>query len=122
MTIKQAAEVVALIHNSYPIDRKATPAELGARVENYAVMFADIDAEIVKQAARRWIATSKYMPTIQELYKSCSDVEYINACPITTETEYDATYDQWLEAFCKWVGLGYEPDSGEYPGDLPYEK
>lgn len=118
MTIKQAAEVVALIHNSYPIDRKATPSELAARVDNYAVMFADMDAEIVKQAARRLIATSKYMPTVQELYEACSTVEYINAIETAEPTEYDDHYDEYLEAFCKWVGFGCEPDSGE----LPYEK
>lgn len=118
MTIKQAAEIVALIHNSYPIDRKATPAELAARVDNYAVMFADIDAEIVKQAARRWIATSKYMPTVQELYEACSTVEYINAIESNAPGEYDAQYDEYLEAFCKWIGFGYDPENGE----LPYEK
>ncbi len=70
MTIQEATKIVYMIHAAYPQDRKATEAEIIARVQLYAAEFADYKAEIVTEAARHLIRTSKYIPSTAELIRA----------------------------------------------------
>ena len=78
MTVRDSAEIVYLLHSSYPADRKASEQDLAARIDTMAVTFADYDISIVRRSVTMWIRSNKYMPTVQELLQACSLLDKFN--------------------------------------------
>ena len=129
MTTKEALIIVNLLHAAYPQDRKATTAELYQRAESYAVALADYDLETVRRAAQHCIATNKWHPTtaelINEVKRAYLATPGASVTPITTaEPIEDEDLDEYLDAFCQWIGFGGEEnDDIELPkGVLRYEE
>ena len=129
MTIKDAINIVNILHSAYPQDRKATKDELAQRAESYHVALADYDAETVKRAAQNCIVNSKYYPTTAELIQEVKRIHLTtvpaSVTPITTaEAVDDPEVEAYLDAFCEWIGFGCEAnDAVELPkGVLRYEQ
>lgn len=86
MTVQEATGIVYMLHTNYiGQDRKATEKELAARVNLYAAVFADYDAEIVRQAALHCVETCKFIPTVAELLEAITRVRYLNDCKRSAE-------------------------------------
>lgn len=71
MTIQETAKLIYLMHAVYPQDRKTTEAELLDRIDGWSVFFADYPFPIVDAAVKRWIKSSSFMPTPEEIKKAC---------------------------------------------------
>ena len=107
MTIKESAEIVYQLHAAYPTDRKATENDLLSRIETFSITFADYDFSTVKLAVKHCINSNKFMPTVQEILTATKLLTTIgNANFIGPEELSDDQYDEQLEAFCRWIGLG----------------
>lgn len=113
MTTKEAAKIVYQLHAAYPSDRKATEDDLLSRTEIFQITLAEIDFETVQLAVKHAINSNKFMPTVQEIYSSCKLLRTISKAGfITSDPEdYDDSQDEYLENFCKWIGLGYEEEA-----------
>lgn len=128
MNIRESIEIVNLLHAAYPQDKRATREDLLQRAESYSVALADTDVELVKKAAQYHIRTSKWHPTTKELLDAVSRVrlsEVPTVTPVKTvrPTVDEARLDEYLDAFCEWIGFGEEAnDSKELPkGVIKYE-
>ena len=103
-----------ILHTAFPHDRKATPSELFQRAETYAITMADVDYETVEAAAYHIIKTQKWHPNPQEILEAVKRVELnkdTEVTPITTAQPIeDEVLNDWLEAFCDWLGFGCEED------------
>ena len=81
MTVKEATGIVYMLHTNFiGQDRKATEQDLAARVNLYAAVFKDDDAELVREAAMQCIETCKFIPTIAEIKEALTRVTYLKAC------------------------------------------
>ena len=127
MNIEESVKIVNLIHSAYPQDKKATRSDLFQRAETYHIALVDYDYQTVERAARHLIATSKWLPTTAELLQEVKRA-YLTAPAVTPITRAkpvdDARLDEWLDAFCEWIGFGCEAnDDTELPkGVLKYEQ
>lgn len=129
MKIEESLQIVNMLHSAYPQDRKATREDLLARAEAYSVALADYDIETVRRAAQHCIATNKWHPTtaelINEVKRAYLATPGASVTPITTaEPIEDEALDEYLDAFCQWIGFGGEEnDDIELPkGVLRYEE
>jgi len=129
MKIEESLQIVNMLHSAYPQDRKATREDLLARAEAYSVALADYDIETVRRAAQHCIATNKWHPTtaelINEVKRAYLSTPGASVTPITTaEPIEDEALDEYLDAFCQWIGFGGEEnDDIELPkGVLRYEE
>ena len=130
MNLKESIRIVQLLHNAYPQDRRATAEDLSQRAQSYHIALADYDFETVQKAAQHCIATSKWYPTTAELIEKVklvklTNVPAVKVTPITrAEAIDDERVDEWLEAFCDWIGFGDEAnDSAVLPkGVLRFEQ
>lgn len=129
MNIKESIKIVNLLHAAYPQDRRATKEDLYQRAESYHVALVNYDYETVEKAARHCIATSKWYPTTAELIENVkratlTAVPDIKVKPITpAQILNEAEVDNWLDAFCEWIGFGCEAnDNANLPkGVIRYE-
>lgn len=69
MTVKEAAQVLAILQAAYPNSYKSVTDEDSANgvIAIWAVQFADIPADIVLIAINKWIATNVFPPSIKEV-------------------------------------------------------
>lgn len=128
MNIEESVKIVNLLHSAYPQDKKATRADLFQRAETYHIAFIDYTYETVERAARHVIATSKWLPTTAELLEEVKRAYLTQPMPTVTpitraEPIDDARLDEWLDAFCEWIGFGGEENNDrELPkGVMRYE-
>ena len=129
MNIEESVKIVNLLHNAYPHDKKATRSDLFQRAETYHIAFCDYSFETVEAAARHIIATKKWHPTAAELLEEVKRTYLTGSLPtvtpITTAKPVDdEKLDEWLDAFCEWIGFGCEENNDrELPGGVMfYEK
>lgn len=129
MNIKEAMKVVMYLHDSYPQDRKATQDDLFQRAESYSITLADYPVDIVMKAASHCVMTSKWYPTTKELLDAVQRERLLaeppKVTPIPKAVAVDPDkVDEYLEAFCEWIGFGCEPnDNKELPqGVIRYEQ
>lgn len=133
MTVQEATTIVYMLHTNYPQDKNVTEQELAARINLYAVEFADYAFAIVRDAVLHWIATSKWMPTSAELLQACSRAAQLAAIPqvqapkrigATCRHPMDSWTDEDWDKFIDWVwedfDVDLDPDKTE-TGVLPYE-
>lgn len=129
MNIKEAIKVVTFLHTAYTQDRKATTEELAQRAQTYSIAFADYDLALVMRAAQHCVRTSKYYPTPSELLEAVKFIRLVpeqDPQPARVTPIDEKVVDEYLEAFCEWIGFGCEAnDERELPdlkkGVLPYE-
>lgn len=129
MNIKEAVKVVNFLHTAYISDNKATASDLAQRAQTYSVTFSEYDLETVMKAAQHCVRTSRFYPTPSELLQACSHVrltsvsEQAEAQPARVTPIDEKVLDEYLDAFCEWIGFGCEAnDDKELPkGVLPYE-
>lgn len=131
MNIKEALKLTQFLHGSYTADRKATPAELAQRAQTYSITFADYEADLVMKAAQHCINTKRFYPSTSELLEACNYIRMTSVpeaiAPARVTPIDEKVVDEYIEAFCEWIGFGCEPnDSKTLPdlnkGVLPYEK
>lgn len=112
MNTKEALKIVNILHAGIPSDKKATPSDLFARAETYAITMADEDYETVEAAAHYLLRTSKWYPAPAEILEAVKRVKLDNSTavtPITTaEPVTDEKLNEWLDAFCEWLGFDCE--------------
>lgn len=73
MNKKEAAQVLAILHSSYPNFYKTLTEETAQGVVSvWSLQFSDISADIVLMAINKLISTSKYPPTIAEIKEKLS--------------------------------------------------
>ena len=124
MNVKESLMIVQIIHNAYPYDRKASNVELMERAKTYQVAMADEDFETVKEAAESIIKTSKWLPNVNEILEAVKRVKLANITQVTpihtAEPIADAELEEYIEAFCEWLGFDGEPNDSAL--DEYYEK
>lgn len=129
MNIKEAIKVVNFLHTAYTQDRKATNEELAQRAQTYSITFADYDLALVMRAAQHCVRTSKYYPTPSELLEAVKFIRLVpeqEPQPARVTPIDEKVVDEYLDAFCEWIGFGCDAnDERELPdlkkGVLPYE-
>ena len=126
MTVQEATAIVYMLHTTYiGQDRKATEKDLADRVNLFAVVFADYDVELVRQAAFHCIKTCTFMPTPAELLQACKRARMAPAekpqPERLTSTAASLWTDERLDELCRWIGFGCEEEEEEQGGFLPYE-
>lgn len=111
MNYKESISIVKMLHSAFPSDRKATPGELMERAKGYAVTFADENVLTVKAAAEYIIRTSNWYPTTKEILEAVKRSKISEVTPITqAEPIHDAELEEYIEAFCEWIGFEGEPN------------
>lgn len=126
MNKKETAQILAVVRAVYP---NTKIEDAGAMVTGWYMELGDYAASSVMKAARLHMATSKYFPTPAEI-----KAKIVRAELIYSDSELDASklesgqpklignntdiivmddIDDKLEAFCKWVGLGYPNECEE---------
>ena len=116
MNVKESLQIVNLLHSAFPQDRKATQADLFTRANTYSVALAKESYEDVRKAAEHIIQTSNWYPTTKELIKAVETVRRMEAPAMVTnipkaEPIPEEDLNEYLDAFCEWIGFGCEEDS-----------
>lgn len=124
MNITEAIKVVQFLHASYPSDKKANNSDLAQRAQLYSVTFADYDFDTVIRAAQHCVNTSKFYPSTSELLKAVSYIRVTNVPVQAPETARvtpidEAVIEEYVDAFCEWIGFGCEENDNKELPDLP---
>ncbi|GHU56905.1 hypothetical protein AGMMS49975_21190 [Clostridia bacterium] len=102
MTTLETMEIMKIISKSYPNGNKIEDEET---VKVWAAMFAEDDANIVKMAVIKHIATSKWTPSIAEIRDIMTEIKRPDIIPP----------DKAWEIVNKWLIA-----TGEFGDDNPY--
>lgn len=77
MTVKEAAQVLAILKAAYPNSyRGMTAEEATGTVSVWAMQFRDISADVVLMAVNKAIACSKFPPSICEVKDKISELHW----------------------------------------------
>ena len=119
MNKKETAQVLAILRSVYPTVKIENPE---AMLKGWEWQLGDLPAELVMKAADIHAKSSKYFPTPAEIRKLIPRVQIIieaeknDKLLTSSDTKklesgsHEKESDDWLEEFCKFVGLGYETD------------
>ena len=110
MNSNEAADLVLMLHSVYPQDKNANEIDLSARIDVFAVMFADFDKKTLKKVILNWLSTHKYMPTPQELLELCKLQKKLGHAGFIGEMEITAEQEMEIERICKSLGFGYDSE------------
>ena len=124
MNREEIVKLLGIISSAYPQVRITDPKTM---VATYEMELGSFSAESVYKSARLHIATSKYFPTPANLIENMTRAQLIYSEPPLNAIESRSTnaeaVEQYLDAFCEWIGLGSEPnDQIILPNFLPYER
>lgn len=102
-------------------------ADPKGKASAWEMQLGDYSAESIYKAARLHMATSQYFPSPADLINKIVRAEIIYSGPqisaIEANSLNDEKLDNYLDAFCRWIGFGCEPDDTvELPNFFPYEK
>lgn len=124
MERKEIVELLKIVSAAYPHTKIADPK---AMVTAWEMLLGDFSAESVYKAARLHMETNKFFPSPSDIRDNIVKAQIVYRPTIANAIESKANNSEEiennLELFCKWIGLGYEPDDTvELPkGFLPYE-
>lgn len=80
MRASEAAELVLMMMAAYP---NAKTTDSTSQV--YEVMLADLDVRTAREAVKRLIATSKFMPSVAEIREECAAIDRAKAAAAARE-------------------------------------
>lgn len=123
MTREDILRLLKVISDNYNI-KIADPK---GKASAWEMELSDYSAEAIYKAARLHMATSSYFPTPADLINKIVRAEIIYSGPqlkaIDAVSSNNEKVDEYLEAFCKWIGFGCEPDDSiDLSNFLPYER
>lgn len=123
MTREEIIKLLKVISDNYNV-KIADPK---GKATAWEMQLGDYSAESVYKAARLHMATSKYFPSPAELINNIVRAELIYSGPplkaIEDHSKNSKQVDEYLDAFCNWIGLGSDPDDNiDLSSFLPYEK
>lgn len=137
MTREEIAKLLKLVSSAYP---NTKIKDIKTMVDAWEMAFGSFDAEAVYKAARLHMDTNKFFPTPADIKEKMVKAKVVYGETTVTALPSPATQDnekleEWLDAFCEWIGFGGEPNDDaleEYyqknpemrakmSGILPYE-
>lgn len=124
MTREEIINLLEIVSAAYPnaMNKISDPETMVSAWEMGLGMYS---AETVYKAARLHMEKSCFFPTIADIRDNIIRARIVFEAPPTNALKAKAPpkYDKELDDFCRWVGLGCEPDDTvELPkGFLPYE-
>ena len=119
MSEKECAQILSIIRTAYPSVKIENAKGM---VQAWLMSLGEFSANSVMKAARLHMETSKYFPTPAEIREkivraeliyngSDLDINRIDAPSVKQledpENKSQAVSDEYLENFCKFIGLGY---------------
>lgn len=121
MTREEIIKLLSLVSASYPHAKIKDPSAL---VSAWEMTLGEFSAEAVYKATRFHLETNKYFPSPSDIREKIvrAELMYQPERPaIASRTHEDD--EKNLDTFCRWIGLGYEPDDNiQLPkGFLHYE-
>ena len=127
MTREETIKLLAVLSSAYPYAAKEIK-DASALATAWEMTLGDFSAEAVYKAARLHLETNKYFPSPSDIRDNIVRAEIVYS-PTTIPNAIESRAinsietENNLELFCKWIGLGYEPDDTvQIPkGFLPYE-
>lgn len=128
MTRDQITKLLEVLTATYPhaVKNIKDPAAMATAWE---LALGDFQAEAVYKAARLHMATNKFFPSPADIRNNILKAELIYTGPTVPAIEAPKITDresEYLEAICKFVGLGYEtPDDtalDTFAYFMPWEK
>jgi len=122
MTREEIIRLLKVISDNYNV-KIADPK---GKASAWEMQLGDYSAESVYKAARLHMATSQYFPSPADLINKIVRAELVySGTPINgieAHSSRNKEEDEYLDAFCKWIGFGCEPDDNiVFPNFLPYE-
>lgn len=122
MTRDEITKLLETLVSAYP-STKIKDAKV--MTDTWEMVLGDFSAESVYKAARLHMDTSKFFPTPAEIKDSIVRAQLVYKEPelIGIEAHTNEAEEKYLDAFCKWIGFGYEPDDSVIlpNGFMPFE-
>lgn len=124
MTREETAKLLKILASAYPNTMsKITDPE--SMIIAWEMTLGDFSAEAVYKAARLHMETNKYFPAPSDIRDNIVRAQIVYQPTILNALEAGENSDteENLDKFCKWIGLGCEPDNTVHipKGFLPYE-
>ena len=119
MSEKECAQILSIIRTAYPAVKIENAKGM---VQAWLMSLGEFSANSVMKAARLHMETSKYFPTPAEIREkivraeliyngSDLDINRIDATSVKQledpENKSQAVSDEYLDNFCRFIGLGY---------------
>ena len=137
MTRDEITKLLELVSANYPQVRIKDPK---LTVDSWEMQLGGFDTESVYKAARLHMATSKFFPSPADITEKMVKAKILYSESIVTALPTPAPVEEeklneWVDAFCEWIGFGEEqndnaledfyqknPDMrAKMSGILPYE-
>ena len=124
MTREQIIRLLKVLSDNYNI-KIADPK---GKVTAWEMQLGNYSAESIYKAARLHMQTSQYFPSPADLINKMVRAQLLYSDPLLHaiekhSTAKDEAIDLYLDAFCRWIGLGCGPeDDTQLTNFLPYEK
>lgn len=125
MNREETIKLLKMLNACYPNTKVSDPALTATA---YEMVLGEIPAEDIYKAARLYMSSdTKFFPSPGVLLKNVQRAKMIYDVPVMAleAPKEDPRTDDFLEALCKFVGLGYEePDDNAldaYEGFMSWE-
>ena len=128
MNREETIKLLAMVRANYP---NVKIGDASATVSAWEMALGGYSAELVFKAARLHMMTSKFFPTPADIVEKMVRSEIVYTGPELKAIEApkarvtpipEENIDEYLEAFCEWIGFGCEPnDDADLGRFLPFE-
>lgn len=118
MTREEIANLLKILSKNY--QKRISPSDAKTLVDSWELTLGAFSAEAVYKAARLHMETSPYFPNPADIRKNIvrASVAYAeepkSPARLTSvsgaEPIEDEKLNEWLDAFCEWIGFGCEPN------------
>ena len=125
MNREEIANLLKILSKNY--QKRISPSDAKTLVDSWELTLGAFSAEEVYKAARLHMETSVYFPNPADIRKNIvrASVAYTeetkSPARLTSiagaEPIEDEKLNEWLDAFCEWIGFGCEPNEdalGDY--------
>lgn len=125
MNREEIANLLKILSKNY--QKRISPSDAKTLVDSWELTLGAFTAEEVYKAARLHMETSPYFPNPADIRKNIvrASVAYAeepkSPARLTSisgaEPIEDEKLNEWLDAFCEWIGFGCEPNEdalGDY--------
>lgn len=125
MNREEIANLLKILSKNY--QKRISPSDAKTLVDSWELTLGAFTAEEVYKAARLHMETSVYFPNPADIRKNIvrATVAYAeepkSPARLTSiagaEPIEDEKLNEWLDAFCEWIGFGCEPNEdalGDY--------
>lgn len=102
MTVKEAAQVLAILQAAYPSQNKnVTPESAQGTISVWAVQFADIPADIVLIAINKWIATNEFFPSPYKIKNKIGSLYWEAGEKLQKNLKFNTLTDKQVEFYTR---------------------